>query len=328
VSTGGSSGSGGATSSSSTSSSSSSGVGEGGADAGAPGTPTFAVAGYNLRRILSTDGKNWVDDVSDPPDPMNLDNIGDGIAFGNGTCAVVAHSGLVTTRDGKTWTKIGAPLPQQWPGLGGGKVIWTGSTFLIIASGDSYMSPDGVTWTMFTSNADATHWNGLAYGNGHFIAVGDSNSAGGDRKTSEDGQTWHDYMTGGARWGGVAFGNGVFVAVGDGGLIKTTKDGVTWTDTSDTSLGNLGNVVFANGVFLTCADNGCYTSPDGAMWTMHASNNWPGGSPIGFGMGLYFAVTWSANILTSTDGFSWKQVFVGAPNSNAFASVGFGILGP
>jgi hypothetical protein len=328
VSTSGSSGSGGATGSSSASSTGSGGGGHGGGDAGAPGTPTFAVAGYDLRRILSTDGTNWVHDVSDPPDPMMLDNIGDGIAFGNGYCVVVAHSGLVTTRDGITWTKIGAPLPQQWPGLGGGKVLWTGSTFVIIASADSYLSPDGVTWTKHTSNASATHWNGFAYGNGHFVAVGDSNSAGGDRKTSEDGQTWHDYVTGGPRWGGVAFGNGMFVAVGDGGTIKTTKDGVTWTDTSDASLGNLGNLVFANGVFLTCADSGCYTSPDGASWTMHASNNWPGGAPIGFGMGMYFAVTWASNILTSKDGFSWKLVFQGAQGSNAFASVGFGVLGP
>jgi hypothetical protein len=62
---------------------------------------------------------------------------------------------------------------------------------------------------------------------------------------------------------------------------------------------------------------------------MHASNNWPqNGAPIGFGMGLYFAVTWSSNIWTSTDGFSWNRVFMGAQGSNAFASVGFGVLGP
>lgn len=304
------------------------GVG-GGGPGGASGTPTFVVAGYDLRRIVSTDGKTWEHDLSDPPDPMNLDNIGDGIAFGKGLCVIVAHSGLVTTPDGITWTKVGAPLPQQWPGLGGGKVVYTGSSFLIVASSDTYESSDGVTWQKFSSSAGATHWNGLAYGNGHFVAVGDSNSAGGDRKASEDGQTWHDYVAGGARYGAVAFGNGVFVAVGDGGMIKSTPDGVTWKDASDASLGDLGNLVFADGAFLTCPPglSRCYTSPDGAVWTGHAATGAPNG-PLAHGLGLYFSVTWESNISTSPDGFTWTQVFSGAAGSNALASVGFGLLGP
>jgi len=258
-----------------------------------------------------------------------LDNIGTGIAFGKGTCAVVADSGLVTTRDGINWTKIGAPLPQAWYGLGGGKVIFDGNMFLIVASGDTYTSTDGVTWSKFSTADTSTHWAGLQFGNGHYVAVGDTN-----RKASEDGQTWHDYVQGGPGFTGLAFGNGVFVAVGNNGLIETTPDGVTWTvatDTVDAGLGDLSNIVFANGAFLTCAPSSsysiCLTSTDGLTWTSHAATHAPNG-PLGFGMGLYISVTWESNIWTSTDGLTWKEEFSGDAASNPLASVGFGLLGP
>jgi hypothetical protein len=308
----------------STSSTTSTGTG------GAAGTPTFVVAGYDLRRIVSTDGVTWDHDTSDPPDPDGLDNIGDGIAFGNGLCAVVAHSGLVTTRDGITWTKVGDPLPQKWPGLGGGKVVFDSTKgWVIIAGSDSYLSSDGVAWTKHTSNAGATHWNGFAYGNGHFVAVGDSNSAGGDRKASEDGVAWHDYQEGGPRYAGVAFGNGVFVAVGDGGMIHTTADGASWDDHSDGGYGDLANIVFAKGEFLTCspASSKCYTSADGAAWTAHDVSFAPGG-PLTHGLGVYLSVSWESNIWTSPDGLAWNKVWSGDPGSNAFNAVGFGDLGP
>ncbi len=289
------------------------------------GTPTFVAAGYDLRRLVSTDGSTWKDDQSDPPDP--LDNIGDGIAFGRGIVAVVAHSGLVTSHDGATWTKVGAPLPQAWPGLGGGQILFTGEAFLAIAGADSYDSPDGVTWTKHTSSAGATHWKGLAQGNGHFVAVGDSNAAGGDRKVSEDGVAWHDYVEGGPALRALAFGAGVFVAVGAQGHVETSSDGVTWEDHSDPTYGDVENLVFADGSFLFCAYPKCFTSPDGKSFTGHDAVSPPNG-PITHGLGLYVSVVWESNILTSPDGLTWTRVFQGASGTPALASVGFGLLGP
>ncbi len=299
-----------------------------GAGGNAPtGTPTFVVAGYDLRRAISTDGTNWQHDISDPPDPNGLDNIGDGIAFGRGLVAVVAHSGLVTSHDGTTWNKVGAPLPQQWPGLGGGKIVFTGDAFLAVAGSDSYASTDGVTWTKSSSAAGATHWNGLAHGGGHFVSVGDSNSAGGDRKASEDGVTWHDYVEGGTAYRALAYGHGVFVAVGDQGLIKTTTDGVTWQDHSNPSLGDIGNLAFGNSTFLFCAGSKCQTSDDGATWIPHDATSPPNG-PMAFGKGLFFSITWESNIWTSSNGFAWNKVWSGDPGTPALNSVGFGDLGP
>jgi len=131
------------------------------------------------------------------------------------------------------------------------------------------------------------------------------------------------------RDGALAFGNGVFVAVGNKGTIHTTADGVTWADHSSPSMGDLGNLVFANGQFLTCLPvaGKCFTSPDGVTWTPHDLQGSPDG-PLAYGLGLYLSISWSSNIWTSKDGFSWTKAFSGDQGSNAFASVGFGEMGP
>ena len=303
------------------SSASSSGTG-----GGAPqGTPMFITAGYEDRRLSSLDGTAWSHDISDPPDPGGLDNIGTGIAFGKGLVLVVGHTGAVTSTDGATWTKLPDPLPQKWPGLGGGAAIFANGQFVIVAGDRSYTSPDGVTFKQTMSAASATHWSGLAYGNGKLIAVGDSNAAGGDRKVSEDGETWHDYMQGGPHYHGVAFGNGVFVLVGEQGLCQTTTDGSKFDDCSDPNLG-FDNLTFGNGVFLSCGNAACQTSPDGKAWTKKDGYG-PGGR-LAFGLGLFVGLNWKSSISTSPDGFTWKQVFSGADAEPALASVAFGLVGP
>lgn len=303
-----------------TSSASSSGTG-----GSAPqGTPMFITAGYEDRRLSSLDGTTWSNDTSDPPDPGGLDNIGTGIAFGKGLVLVSSHTGVVTSPDGITWTKLPAPLPQKWPGLGGSAAIFAGGQFVIVAGDRSYTSGDGVTFKETMSAAGATHWSGLAHGNGKLIAVGDSNAAGGDRKVSEDGETWHDYVAGGPSYHGVAFGNGVFVLVGEQGLCLTTTDGSTIEDHTDASLG-FDNLAFGNGVFLSCGNAACQTSPDGKTWTKKDGYG-PGGR-LAFGAGVFVGVSWKSNISTSADGFTWKNVFSGADPTPALATVAFGLVG-
>jgi hypothetical protein len=285
----------------------------------------FITAGYEDRRLSSLDGTTWSNDISDPPDPGGLDNIGTGIAFGKGLVLVVGHTGAVTSHDGVTWTKLPDPLPQKWPGLGGGAAIFANGQFVVVAGDKSYTSPDGVTFKQSMSAAAATHWSGLAYGNGKLIAVGDSNASGGDRKVSEDGEAWHDYLEGGPHYHGVAFGNGVFVLVGENGLCLTTTDGAKIDDHTDATLG-FDNLAFGNGVFLSCGNAACQTSPDGKTWTKKDGYG-PGGR-LAFGLGLFVGLNWKSSISTSPDGFKWTQVFSGPDATPALASVAFGNVGP
>ena len=84
------------------------------------------------------------------------------------------------------------------------------------------VSPDGggagTTWTQRTSGT-GNELEGVAYGNGRFVAVGN----GGTILTSPDGVNWTRRTSGTRSWlGGVTYGNGTFVAVGEEGIILTS----------------------------------------------------------------------------------------------------------
>ena len=297
-------------------------------DASAHPMSVFVATGYQNRRIVSLDGTSWGHEVSNPPDDAGLDDIGTGLAIGNGTIVVSGHTGIYTSRDGQSWNKLPPPVPQKWPGLGGSAAVFGDGLFVIVASGDAWTSTDGVTFTKRTpaTNVSATHWNGAAFGNGHFFAVGDSNAAGGDRKVSEDGVAWHDYVTGGPSWRGAAFGAGVFVAVGDSGTRNWTADGVTVQDVSDASLGSIDGVAFGQGMFVVASHTTgkLSTSADGKSWTT-TSSTIPGVQA--FGGGLFLTTTWESNIWTSPQGTAWARVFAGDSGTPALARVAWGTIG-
>ncbi|MGY2954787.1 hypothetical protein ACVWZQ_002946, partial [Thermostichus sp. MS-CIW-29] len=77
---------------------------------------------------------------------------------------------------------------------------------------------DGVSWTQRTSGT-SNQLNGVAYGNGLFVAVGWD----GTILTSPDGVSWTQRTSGTSNWlNGVAYGNGLFVAVGWNSTILTS----------------------------------------------------------------------------------------------------------
>jgi hypothetical protein len=283
----------------------------------------YVASGYQNRRIVSLDGKTWINDIQDAP--SSLDDIATGLTIGNGTIVAAGHTGIYTSHDGKTWTHLPAPVPQAWPGLGGAAAIFADGRFVIVADGDSWTSTDAVTFTKTTPtpSVSATHWNGIAYGNGHYFAAGDSNGPG-DRKVSEDGLAWHDYVQDGTGWSGIAFGNGVFVLAGQSGRRAWTTDGTTLTDTTDSSLGDTSGLTFGDGKFVLTAGGGGATSTDGKTWTK--VSNLPNGY-LSFGSGLFLANTWVANILTSTSGTAFSPVYSSDAGAQALSRTTWGMVG-
>ena len=93
----------------------------------------------------------------------------------------------------------------------------------------------------------------IAYGNGTFVAVGDS----GTILTSPDGVTWTIRSSGTSNsLYGVTYGNNTFVAVGYNGAILTSPDGVSWTTRfSGTSYGLYG-ITYGNGTFVAVGESG------------------------------------------------------------------------
>lgn len=96
---------------------------------------------------------------------------------------------------------------------------------------------------------------------------------------SSDGISWNKFGEKfDDRWSGTAYGNGVWCAFNDNGIVKTSVDGVTWSEDISIKCSNPANdfsrLVFGNGIFMTIGrvipygDDTyyCFTSSDGEHW--------------------------------------------------------------
>jgi hypothetical protein len=148
---------------------------------------------------------------------------------------------------------------------------------------------------------------GIAYGNGLFVAVGNL----GTILTSPDGRNWTLREAGTADdLQGITYGNNMFVATGNTGTILTSTDGITWTPrTSGTSTGIWG-ITFGNGIFVAVGGYS-YTatiilsSSDGIEWTIRTAGSSNCLNSVTYGKGIFVAVGNGGRIRTSTDGIVW-----------------------
>ena len=133
------------------------------------------------------------------------------------------------------------------------------------------------TWTQRVSGTTA-QLNGVAYGNGLFVAVGPA----GLILTSSNGITWtaQASTTTNYDFSDIVYGDGKFVAVGGAGLINVSTDGITWTEGNPgTSMRSFFQVTYGNGLFFTVCRNQSteryeiLKSPDGINWTWIYSAN-------------------------------------------------------
>lgn len=144
---------------------------------------------------------------------------------------------------------------------------------------------------------------------------------------------------------GVAYGNGTFVAVGGNkvedpkdtpyGIILTSPDGVTWTDTTPQNIVPLFKITYGNGTFVAAggivdavgniSNSKILTSPDGITWTDRTPSGLQGLiNAIAYDNGIFvaadvhFSLTtltkWSSSspdghsiLYTSSDGINWQK---------------------
>ena len=85
-------------------------------------------------------------------------------------------------------------------------------------------------WTSGTIDDTSRNWNGVAYSNGTFIAVGNvsGSSPSSNMARSDDGINWQLFSTTNADWNSVTYANGIFVATGlvgaSGGIMAWFPD--------------------------------------------------------------------------------------------------------
>ena len=230
----------------------------------------------------STDnGKTWTVAARAEQDGLFANNLGMGIAYGNGRFVAVGDTGFeedvsnigYSLDGGETWTVVSLDKTDGLFSGGGGYGIAYGGNDRFVAVGDSLddassigYSPDGgETWTV-AANPDGLFRGRGGYGvasdgNGLFVAVGDSlDDASNIGYSPDGGVNWYvaenpDGLFRGRYGSAIAYSNGTFVAVGDsqGDLSNigySTNGGQTWQVAQNT------NGLFTGGYGLSIASDG------------------------------------------------------------------------
>jgi antitoxin component YwqK of YwqJK toxin-antitoxin module len=238
--------------------------------------------------------------------------------------AVGTGGTILTSATGETWTRRATPVIYWMQGIA------QNSTTVVVAGGDAILYADLADLSVWNrSPGVALFVSGVAYGNGLFVAVGQSWNT--PLATSPDGITWTAVGAGiTARLRSVAFGDGVFVAVGQKGVILSSPDGTNWTVRVPATDGvmDLLRVTYGNGRFVAGGPHGTMrTSEDGNTW----SDEFFGTSGMdilgaGFSRGWFVAAGQFGRIQASQDGRTWTERDSGlgenGPNLSGVASGG------
>ena len=178
--------------------------------------------------------------------------------------------------------------------------IATSTDQRIICTSNGYSSPDGITWSQ-TRSVNTKYVN---YLNGKFIAP---NQIGTFMYTSTNGTSWPLLTTNIAISSVQAFGKGVYVGLiaGNPNNLAYSGDLVTWT-ISDVS-SSYSCVGFFNNVFIAGGINLVKTSTDGMTWTQTFSGSFSF-KCIQYVNGKILLLDSSGSCISSTDGYTWTVI--------------------
>jgi len=248
-----------------------------------------------------------------------------GITYGNGKFVAVGNGGkMAHSTDGITWTAVSDSkfgvrdntiLCIAW---GNNKFVAGGGHFGMTSVASSYKmsySEDGINWTVVPNSPSKPQHilqiNGIAYGNGKFVAVGET----GHISYSTDGMNWttvEDSTFVGENSSnnpiyGIAWGNDKFVAVGDNGQMAHSADGITWTKVENSQFFQyypIWSIVWGNDKFVAVGGGTAY-SANGITWTKGPYKEF---NSIAWGSNRFVAVGSFGSISYSADGIDWTNV--------------------
>jgi hypothetical protein len=172
----------------------------------------IAVSGYQGSVLTSPDGIQWsVQDLS-----LEETWYLEAVAFGNGIYVVVGHDRVAASSDATNWhiTDVGWEVNARSIAHGNGRFVVVGDGYVIV-------STDGTNWVR---TAYITYLQQVAFGAGHFLAVGGDYDFGLSRVwSSEDGVNWTPrYVFTEEALMAVGYGNGSFVIAGrHGGILQS-----------------------------------------------------------------------------------------------------------
>jgi hypothetical protein len=235
---------------------------------------------------------------------------------------------VLTSRDGKIWTKQIAPTDQKLQSVtfNAGKFVAVGGD-LQKNSGVLLVSGDGTNWNR-SSFDPLMPLSRVVYGNGLFAAVGDSGSFpySSTSKTvlisSADGTNWTTRLAGdGQLYFDLTYGSGRFVlsAVGPDvwHVLYSSTNLINW-DGPFPAAGDIGSgLSFGNGFFRVAGrgpgveTQGVHVSSDGVHWTFMPTPEQQPEEVIAV-PGRFVGLANGTTIMSSLDGMHWEAREIGS----------------
>jgi len=168
-------------------------------------------------------------------------------------------------------------------------VIFSISMLGFVPAGAAWATNAAVNAGTVPSGAMGLTLNAIAYGNGHWVALGPSGAG----YASTDGRTWVEQGDITFEAHDVTYGNGKFVAVGEGSYGVSTDNGQTWTVGNFPS-GWYSDVIYAAGQFMATEDDDCNGqfaySTTGSNWTIVDTDNSACWADLAYGNGTVVIV--------------------------------------
>ncbi len=198
-----------------------------------------------------------------------------GIAFNGSRLVVVGDSATIfagdynytsTTPPGVTTWMPRTSLPAGFPTTTNFSAVTFSNQFVALGiDGSILTSGDGLTWILATNPAPTAGRNGIAFGAGVYVAVGD-----GGIFTSTDLMTWTPTFSTTNNLFNVSFLNNGFIVTGAGGTLLTSSNGSVWNAQVSHTTNALRGAAFRSAptlLYVVVGDGGTIvTSTDGTNW--------------------------------------------------------------
>jgi hypothetical protein len=250
----------------------------------------------------STDGSNWMKAAGSGAGSMWK------VIYYNGQFIAAMDGGVGFSTGGRTW-QFKSLLTTMYSVLGVNGLIIAAGVGDYSGQGAIEVSPDnGATWWRTNVTLTGTYLNGLAYGNGTYVAVGQNGSV----FSSSDAFDWIARSSGTFYpLNDVAFGNNVFVAIIAGSTnVLISANGINWTMQPAGLTDTYKSIVFRDGLFYA-AGTRIATSPNGISWTDRGSpSSGLNGMDKALG-GKYVTCGQGGTLLVSSNLTSWTTIFTG-----------------
>lgn len=294
---------------------------------------TLTIAGTSLGGTSPANDITVTADVVDDDTGGVLEISYSGTAISQQWVAIASNTNQAySSPDGQTWTARTLPATANWSSIAYGVVNNIGYWVAVARNASAFAySTNGTTWTASNTvdSGEPWDWCDVAFGNGRFVVVAESDSSSTRRAVSTDGGiTW---TAGNIATGAVAIAYGgtrfVIVEGNFSNAAASSTDGVTWTTATlpanaDSTESDWRDIAFGNNRFVAIADNSGQVaySLNGTTWAaaqLPSSQDW---RHISYGNGLFLAIAENNAMASSPDGITWTERNAYATNIDVLAT--------